>query len=139
MVALAVICSGTAWAVLPVGRGVRRPRRPRRRAALVLEVVPAQSAALDYTARLAAARRGSPALREGGYRNVLLTNLQIIFERRTEEERVLVAVNADSQPYTAHFDAGCGLAWDLISGQQHDFGGGSQLPPYSAFFWKMER
>ena len=40
MVALAVICSGTAWAVLPVGRGVRRPR-PRRRAALVLAVVPA--------------------------------------------------------------------------------------------------
>ena len=35
--ALAVICSGTAWAVLPVGRGVRR--RPRRRAALVLAVV----------------------------------------------------------------------------------------------------
>ena len=41
MVALAVICSGTAWAVLPVGRGVRRPRRPRRRAALVLAVGPA--------------------------------------------------------------------------------------------------
>lgn len=39
VVALAVICSGTAWAVLPVGRGVRR--RPRRRAALVLAVVPA--------------------------------------------------------------------------------------------------
>ena len=38
MVALAVICSGTAWAVLPVGRGVRRPRRPRRLAALVLAV-----------------------------------------------------------------------------------------------------
>lgn len=38
MVALAVICFGTAWAVLPVGRGVRRPRRPRRRAALVLAV-----------------------------------------------------------------------------------------------------
>lgn len=33
--ALAVICSGTAWAVLPVGRGVRRPRRL---AALVLAV-----------------------------------------------------------------------------------------------------
>ena len=36
--ALAVICSGTAWAVLPVGRGVRRPHRPRHRAALVLAV-----------------------------------------------------------------------------------------------------
>ena len=64
---------------------------------------------------------------------MLLTNLQLIFERRTETERVLVAVNADSQPYTAHFDAGCGLAWDLISGQQHDFGGGSQLPHTARF------
>lgn len=45
--ALAVICSGTAWAVLPVGRGVRRPRRPRRRAALVLEVVPATAVGRD--------------------------------------------------------------------------------------------
>ena len=42
-------------------------------------------------------------------------------------------------PVPRELSAGCGLAWDLISGQQHDFGGGSQLPPYSAFFWKMER
>ena len=70
---------------------------------------------------------------------MVLTNKQAIFERKTEEERVLVAVNADSQPYWAHFDAGCGTAVDLISGQPHDFGGGSELPPYSAFFWKMER
>ena len=47
VVALAVICSGTAWAVLPVGRGVRHPRRPRRRAALVLEVVPAPAVGRD--------------------------------------------------------------------------------------------
>ena len=77
--------------------------------------------------------KGQPGLREGSYRNVLLTNLQLIFERRTETERVLVAVNADSQPYTAHFDAGCGLAWDLISGQQHDFGGGSSCPRTARF------
>lgn len=69
----------------------------------------------------------------------MLTNKQAIFERKTEEERVLVAVNIDSQPYRAHFDAGCGTAVDLISGAHHDFGGGSELPPYSAFFWKMER
>ena len=47
VVALAVICSGTAWAVLPVGRGVRRPHRPRRRAALVLAVVPAPAVGRD--------------------------------------------------------------------------------------------
>ena len=93
----------------------------------------------DWIARLAAARKNSPALCWGSYRNVMLTNKQAIFERKTEEERVLVAVNIDSQPYRAHFDAGCGTAVDLISGAPHDFGGGSELPPYSAFFWKMER
>ena len=90
-------------------------------------------------ARLAAARKGSRALCHGGYRNVLLTNRQIIFERAAEGERVLVAVNADSQPYTAHFDAQSGTAVDLITGAFHDFGGGSELPPYSVFFWKTER
>ena len=93
----------------------------------------------DWIAKLAAAKRGSEALCLGGYRNVLLTNKQIIFERKTDRERVLVAVNADGQPYTAHFDAGCGMAVDLITGENHDFGGGSELPPYSAAYWKMER
>ena len=50
-----------------------------------------------------------------------------------------MAINAEGAPYVAHFDAGCGMAEDLISGEKHDFGGGSELPPYSAFFWKMER
>ena len=93
----------------------------------------------DFIAKLARAKRNSPALCYGGYRNVLLTNRQLIFERACPEERVLVAINADHQPFHAHFDAGCGQAVDLISGQTHDFGGGSQLPPCSAFFWKMER
>ena len=91
-----------------------------------------------WIARLAQAKKHSKALCYGAYRNVVLTNRQIIFERRCDEERVLVAVNAGSDPYTAHFDAGCGLAVDLISGEKHDFGGGSELPPYSAFFWKCE-
>ena len=93
----------------------------------------------DWIAKLAAAHKNSPALCWGAYRNVVLTNKQAIFERKVDGERVLVAVNADSQPYWAHFDAGCGTAVDLISGAPHDFGGGSELPPYSAYFWKMER
>lgn len=93
----------------------------------------------EFISRLAAAHKNSPALCYGSYRNVVLTNRQIIFERKCDEERVLVAVNADSAPYTAHFDAGCGMALDLISGKNHDFGGGSELPPYSVQYWKMER
>lgn len=92
-----------------------------------------------WISKLAEAKKGSKALCYGAYRNVVLTNKQMIFERACDGERVLVAINADSSPYTAHFDAGCGLAVDLISGEKHDFGGGSELPPYSAFFWKCER
>ncbi len=92
-----------------------------------------------WISRLATAKKGSKALCYGAYRNVVLTNRQIIFERACDGERVLVAVNADGAPYTAHFDAGCGTAVDLITGAPHDFGGGSELPPYSAFFWQCER
>lgn len=54
-------------------------------------------------------------------------------------ERIMVAINADGERFMAHFDAGCGQAVDLITDQVHDFGGGSELPPYSAAIWKMER
>ena len=51
---------------------------------------------------------------------------------------VLVAVNADSSVYHADFNAEAGRAVDLITGKEHDFGGGSDLPPYSCAFWKTE-
>ena len=91
-----------------------------------------------WISKLAAAKKASNALNYGDFRSVVLTNRQCIFERKTDSERVLVAINADNVPYTAHFDAGCGTAVDLITGNTHDFGGGSELPPYSAFFWKCE-
>ena len=93
----------------------------------------------EWISKLSEAKRGSKALNYGSFRSVVLTNKQCIFERKCDDERVLVAINADAEDYTAHFDAGCGLAVDLISGQEHDFGGGSLLPAYSAYFWKMER
>lgn len=93
----------------------------------------------EFIAKLAEAKKSSDALNYGAFRSVVLTNGQCIFERKSEKERVFVAINAAAESYTAHFDAGCGLAVDLISGETHDFGGGSELPPYSAFYWKMER
>ena len=93
----------------------------------------------EFISALAEAKKNSEALNYGAFRSVVLTNKQCIFERKTDRERVLVAINADGENYTAHFDAGCGTAVDLISGKTHDFGGGSELPPYSAYFWKMER
>jgi glycosidase len=92
----------------------------------------------EWISKLAEAKKGSKALNYGDFRSVVLTNKQCIFERKCEDERVLVAINADGEDYTAHFDAGCGMAVDLITGEEHDFGGGSRLPAYSAYFWKME-
>lgn len=93
----------------------------------------------DIISKMAAAKKSSKALNYGGMRSVVLQNRHCIFERKCDDERVLVAINMDDNPVTVHFDAGCGTAIDLISGEMHDFGGGSTLPPLSVRFWKMER
>lgn len=100
--------------------------------------LPQENELTEWIAKLAVAHKASKALCYGSYRNVMLTNHQIIFERKFEDERVLVAVNASGDTYTAHFDAQAGRAVDLITGADHDFGGGSQMPPYSVAYWRTE-
>ena len=93
----------------------------------------------DHISRLADIKKTSNALNYGGLRIVVLTNKQVIFERNSGDQRIMVAINMDDYPYTAHFDAGCGQAKELISGTIHDFGGGSVLQPKSSEIWLMER
>jgi len=93
----------------------------------------------QWIAALARAKQKSEALNYGAFRSVVLTNKQCIFERWSEHERVLVAVNADDQDYMAYFDAGSEEAVDLISGEHTTFSGGALLPAYSAFFWQTWR
>ena len=93
----------------------------------------------DYIAQLARVRRESPALCGGDFADVLTTFRQAIFQRRLDGERVLVAINADSEPYRAHCDYACGRATDMFTGRDVDFGGGLELPPYSAMFLRCER
>lgn len=100
---------------------------------------PEKNELTEWISKLAEAKKNSQALNYGDFRSVVLTNKQCIFERKCDGERVLVAINAENETFTAHFDAGCGKAVDLITGAEHDFGGGSELPPYSAYFWKCER
>lgn len=90
----------------------------------------------EYIEKLSFARKNSKALCYGGFRSLLLSNKQCIFERNNDGERVLVAINMDSNPYMAYFDAGAGEAIDLITGNRHSFEGGCELAPYSAYFFK---
>lgn len=122
---------GSEWGV----KGDKKDGDPALRPEICL---PEQTALTDWIRKLAEARKKSPALCTGSYRNLMVQPRQLIFERRTENERVLVAVNADSSTYHADFDAQAGRAVDLITGRPHDFGGGSDLPPYSCAFWKTE-
>ncbi len=91
----------------------------------------------SYISRLASIKKASSALNYGSFRSVLLTNRQCIYERKTDDERILVAINADLESYWAHFDAGSGTATELLTGTPHDFGGGSELAPYTAYIWRV--
>ena len=92
----------------------------------------------EHIRRLAKAHRELKALCYGDIKIPVLTNKQCVIQRDFDGERVFVAINADDQPYTAHFDAGYGLADDLVTGKVHDFGGGSELAPYSSHIWKCK-
>ena len=97
---------------------------------------PQENELTDFIGRLAVAKRTSEALNYGDFKSLVLTNKQCVFERSTEQERVMVAINAEENAYVAHFDARAGRAIDLITGESIDFGGGLDLPPYSAMFLK---
>ena len=92
----------------------------------------------DRIAAMAKAHRESRALCLGDFSDKVLTNRQTVFQRCCDGERVLVAINADGAPYWAHCDFGCGRAVDLLTGKDVDFGGGLELPPYSAMFLRCE-
>ncbi|MCR5452155.1 MAG: cyclomaltodextrinase [Lachnospiraceae bacterium] len=100
---------------------------------------PEWTALTDTISNMAKAHHGSKALCYGDFKSVLLENTHCIFQRKFEDERVLVAMNITGEEYTAHFDAGCGMAEDLISGAHIDFGGGLKIPPYTVYFMKMEK
>lgn len=88
----------------------------------------------DTICKMAKAKRNSKALNYGAFKSLVLTNRQCIFERECEGDRVMVAINADENPFVAHFDARAGRAHDLITGESVDFGGGLELQPYSVQF-----
>jgi cyclomaltodextrinase len=81
-------------------------------------------------------RTGSNALCHGSYRNVVLTNHQLIFERRTDDERMLVAINASDAPFTAHNGELGDTMTDLLTGNEIQMSGQLEMPPYSVQYLK---
>ncbi|MBR5943672.1 MAG: cyclomaltodextrinase, partial [Lachnospiraceae bacterium] len=90
----------------------------------------------DKISSMIKARQNEHALCYGGFKSLVLTNRACVYERESENGRIMVAINADENPYTAHFDARAGRAKDLITGADIDFGGGLDIPPYTVYFLK---
>lgn len=91
----------------------------------------------DIIASYAALHSSHPALYNGGYRNLHVWSKQLVFERACDEERILVAINIDDEPYFAPFDAQAAEGIDLLTEETVTFDGGRELPPHSAAFWKV--
>ena len=88
--------------------------------------------------KLIVIRRESDALCNGGYRNVVLTNHQIVFERRSDSERVLVAINAGDCDFTAGNGELNGDYTELITGETGNLSGSLNMPAYSIQYLKMK-
>ena len=98
---------------------------------------PLPNALTDFVSKLISVRKSHDALCNGSYRNVVIQNHQLIFERCSESERILVAVNAGDNEYTAYSDELNGTAEELLSGETVNMNGQVSLPPYSVQYFQM--
>jgi len=88
----------------------------------------------EFISVLSSIKKKSTALNYGGFASSLLTNKQCVIERNCNGDRIFVAINADAEDFTAHFNAGCSRFKDLISGEEISMEGGMKLPAYTAYF-----
>lgn len=85
----------------------------------------------EFIEKLIRIRTASSALCHGTYHNVVITNHQLIFERKTDSERMLVAINASDAPFTAYNGELGGTMTDLLTGETVEMNGSLDMPPYS--------
>ena len=83
-----------------------------------------------HLAKLAAIRTAFPALRLGGYENVVIKNQQLVFRRATSEQRVYVALNLEPQEVHVEFPHQEPVLQDVLNGDQifNNDGGRTWLP-----------
>lgn len=98
---------------------------------------PAPNELTDLVTKLISVRQNSEALCDGSYRNIVIQNHQLVFERKADSERVLVAVNASDSEYTANHGDIQGKALDLLTEETVELHGQLVLPPYSVQYLKL--
>lgn len=67
---------------------------------------PVENELVDFIGKLSEIHKSIKALCYGSYKNNIVTNKQLIFEREFNNEKVYVAINADTLPYSAKINGG---------------------------------
>ena len=101
----------------------------------------------DLIQKALQARNASPALKYGGYRQIFLAKEQLVFERASCGETIVVSINISEYDYKVPIKAGHGFAafegiygdWtDLLTGNECHYDGDFYLPPLSVTFLKKK-
>ncbi|WP_297213471.1 alpha-amylase family glycosyl hydrolase [uncultured Flavonifractor sp.] len=83
-----------------------------------------------HLGKLAAIRAAFPALREGGYENVLIKNQQLVFRRATDSQRVYVVLNLEPEEVHVEFKHNEPVLQDVLNDNRifNNDGGRTWLP-----------
>lgn len=101
----------------------------------------------DVIQKAFVARKNSPALRFGSYKQIFQAKEQLVFERESCGDKIVVALNISEYDYKVPIKRGKGFAAfegiygdfdDLISGNECHYDGDFYLPPLSVMFLRKK-
>ena len=85
----------------------------------------------QYIATLCKLRTQNKILAYGNLTNLHVNNPQYVFERRLEDKRIVVMINASQDSYDCNFNFNISNGVDLLTGQTVNIDNLATLPPYS--------
>lgn len=83
---------------------------------------------------LALIHKNSKAICLGSYKNTVITNKQLVFEREFEDEKIYIAINAEDKEYKVNFNEGEVI--DILSNEELKPSEGIILEPFSIKYLK---
>ena len=83
-------------------------------------------------------RLESDAIKNGSYRNVTITNKQLVYERATDKEKVLVAMNLEDKPFEIDLKTGEIDAVDLVTNEKVKLTGKYEIPAYDFSIFQVK-
>ena len=84
----------------------------------------------EFISRLCKIRTENKILAYGSFANLVITNPQYVFERRLNDKRIVVAINAAENDFTAQLNLS-GEGTELLTNQKMQLSNELLMPAYS--------